>query len=371
MRVTCCVVTAGMTEYKTRTLPPLRPSDSNITAAIERNHFAAKLRKLWNIPSSVTHFPAPHPVSLERRHYPALRDDCIVSLKTDGVRYLLLLCMDRNGEPVALMIDRAMKMFEIEVWANNEYFEKGTLFDGELVWEQETQSPRLAYIIFDVVCLSGESCIQLSYSERLDRINGVVGDLPGDMDELCAERMITEQNSIVAMRNPHFLRLALKKCVRLSNLRELWASRMDCHHRNDGLVITSNNSPLDINTSTSMYKWKACHTVDVLVDGGVPHVQVGAAIEPLSSLSHGARKLGVVLDHNQVCQTTEAVVVECECNISSDTLTLFPLKRRFDKTTPNSLTTLERTLTNITEAIQMHELIEEFCAASPDKRQRT
>lgn len=360
-----------MTEYNTRSLPPLRPSESNITAAIERNHFAAKLRKLWNLPSSVTHFPAPHPVSLERRHYGNIRQDFIVSLKTDGVRYLLLLCMDRSGTPVALMIDRAMKMFEIEIWANNDYFEKGTLFDGELVWEQETQSPRLAYIIFDVVCVRGESCIQLSYSERLDRINGVVGDLPCDMDQMSAERMITEQNSIVAMRNPHFLRIALKKCVRMSNLRDLWASRMDCPHRNDGLVITSNHSALDINTSTSMYKWKACHTVDVLVDGGRPHVQVGAATEPLDAIAYGSQTLRVFLEQNEVCQMAEPVVVECECHIASDVLTLFPLKRRFDKTAPNSLTTLERTLTNITESIQIDELLEEFCGGSADKRRRT
>lgn len=361
-------------QYSTQRMPSLRPSESQITITTERTHFSDVLRNMWNIPSSVTHFPAPHPVSLERRHFGHLNKDTVVSLKTDGVRYLLMLCVDRQNEPVALMIDRAMKMYEIEVWANNEFFEQGTLFDGELVWENEGKTPRLTYIVFDAVCISGESCIRNHYSTRLNKINRVIGDLPHDVDESTAETLVNEQNCIFAMRNPYFLRLRPKKCVRLNCLSVLWNNRHECPHRNDGLILTRNDAPLDINTSSCIWKWKSNHTVDVLVEEGIPYVQLGAACEPLLKLRRGstrATELDVVFVTNEVCDSTATgVVVECECSVTTDTLKLFPLKRRFDKTSPNSLTTLERTLTNILENIGIQELIDEFEDATHEKRQK-
>ena len=356
-------------EYNTQRMPPLRPSESQITAVVERTHFAEFLRSMWNIPSTVTHFPGPHPVSLERRHFDQLNRDTVVSLKTDGVRYLLMLCVDRQNEPVALMIDRSMKMFEIEVWANNEYFEQGSLFDGELVWENEAQTPRLTFIVFDAVCICGVSCIRLNYADRLDRINRAIGDLPADVDETTAETLVNEQHCICAMRNPFFLRIRMKKCVRLDSLADLWSMRNECPHRNDGLILTRNNAPLDINTSSCIWKWKSNHTVDVLLDDGVPHVQLGAACEPLTTLRRGAYSMNVVLAKNEVSDGLENdAVVECECAVTHETLTLFPLKRRFDKSSPNSLTTIERTVTNILEKIDVQELIDEFRDTGREKR---
>ena len=356
--------------YSTQRMPSLRPSESQISATVERTHFANLLRKMWNIPSTVTHFPGPHPVSLERRHFGQLNKDTVVSLKTDGVRYLLMLCVDRQNEPVALMIDRSMKMFEIEVWANNDYFEQGTLLDGELVWENEGQTPRLNYIVFDAVCISGESCIRNHYSTRLDKINRVIGDLPPDVDESTAETLVNEQNCIFAIRNPYFLKLRPKKCVRLNCVSDLWNIRNECPHRNDGLILTRNDAALDINTSTCIWKWKSNHTVDVLIErGGFPYVQLGAACEPLTELRHDGMQLSVVFSCNEVCDAVASgVVVECECMLTSDTLTLFPLKRRFDKSSPNSLTTLERTLTNILESIDIQELIEMHQDSAREKR---
>jgi len=87
--------------------------------------------------------PSPNPVSVSRASLHDLKpEDYVVAEKTDGVRYGLLLCRDHEGHPVAVMIDRAGRKFEVVVRAPGRYFDgMGTLLDGELAWERHIVVP--------------------------------------------------------------------------------------------------------------------------------------------------------------------------------------------------------------------------------------
>ena len=111
------------------------------------NDYWACILQLWRLPSHISHFPGANPMSIEKSDFPRLsEEDYLVALKTDGVRHLLLLTTKPNSaEPIAIMIDRTKRMYEIEIWANEDFFEHGSLYDGELVWEQNV----LVYVVFD------------------------------------------------------------------------------------------------------------------------------------------------------------------------------------------------------------------------------
>ena len=49
--------------------------------------------------TDVTVFPGAHPVSIERKHLPLLRNDYVVCEKTDGTRYLSLIHISEPTRP--------------------------------------------------------------------------------------------------------------------------------------------------------------------------------------------------------------------------------------------------------------------------------
>ena len=132
----------------------LQPSQAILEDEDEKKYYWDVVLQYWKLPAIFKHFPGPNPVSLERNDFDRLKnEDFLAALKTDGVRYLLVLTTKPNStEPISLMIDRALNMYEIEIWANEEYFYNGCLLDGELVW---STSEELQFIIFDVVIFKG------------------------------------------------------------------------------------------------------------------------------------------------------------------------------------------------------------------------
>ena len=132
------------------------------------------------------------------------------------------------------------------------------------------------------------------------------------------------------------------------------------HHKNDGLIFMLNKHPVDINTSSATFKWKSHHTVDVLVreveDEWCVYAQRHREAVPLNKLVVNNEAFSVHLVANEV--VGDGAIVECECTLSAGVVRMFPLKRRIDKASPNSVYTIERTLVNIVEDIGIDELID-------------
>lgn len=339
----------------------LCPSSSQITNEYEVNHYWRMVLGLWNLPSHITHFPGPNPVSMESTDFRRLKeDDFLVALKTDGVRHLLLLTLKPNSaDPIAIMIDRTKKMYEIEIWANEDFFCEGSLFDGELVWENEN----LVFVVFDVIRAKGNLCTKLSYRERMEIIRNTILCVSKTYSDESVEQMIAEEQRFVARNNELQLRIIPKKCVPKSSLRSLWADRNQSGHRNDGIIFTLNSAPVDTGTATSTLKWKPMHSIDILIkldDNDEWRMYANC------NNSSGHIDLCTTPDHTFVLQpglllqavrSRQPCIIECVICLEEGKILLTPERERTDKTTPNTIHTILATVRNAIENISNDDLV--------------
>lgn len=341
----------------------LTPSASEITDDVEKDYFWQVILKYWRLPSHIQHFPGANPMSIEKKDFTRLEtDDFLAALKTDGVRHLLLLTTKPNSnEPISIMVDRAKKMYEIEVWANEDFFQTGSLYDGELVWEQES----LVFIVFDVILAKGVSCTHLSYRERMQILHNTILCVSESHCDQSIETMISEECKFLARNNDHNLKITPKKCVPKATMRKLWSERMHCKHRNDGIIFTLNAAPVETGTSTSILKWKPSHSIDVhfALENGEWQIYANANNSgSLVQIDHACIGLKVTVRQSKLLDAIKArqpCIIECVIYIRDDaqTLHLVPERERTDKTSPNTVKTVEATIRNALENIDCEELI--------------
>ena len=146
----------------------VNPSESyaeeHVVQAVKR-----LLRSVWKNGGG-DRFMGANPVSVERKDLSSIREnDVLISLKSDGVRYMLVL-INVDGDPFAVMVDRRMRMYEVSVWADMSYFD-GTIIDGELVWEHGFAVPLLTFVSFDVMMKESRVCYENLYSDRLSLLH--------------------------------------------------------------------------------------------------------------------------------------------------------------------------------------------------------
>ena len=362
----------------------IQPSDSRVSDPREKNEIMQNLMRATRTPASVREFrfPAGQPVSVQRENLKSIRnDDYLVSLKSDGIRYFLFLTMCR-GTPIAVMIDRALNIFEIEVWANESFFANDTLFDGELVWEHRGQSPTLLYLVFDVIMIRGNYCADMSYSDRLMMIHKYilpVAPAGVSKDDEQLEQYIIDEDKVFSMNNYHSLKFASKKVLKAENVECIWSERTSVAHMNDGLIFTKNNDSAlkSKSTSYSTFKWKQDNTIDVLMsvdesDNYEMKLRDETSIVVVDKLKYGSRVYEVKVVPNRLIQcivesemrtsnVSKCVEFVAECTIYIDNNTsvinFFPIKRREDKTSPNNMTVARATIKNVVDNITFDEIV--------------
>lgn len=265
--------------------------------------------------------PGPNPVSVSLA---ALRDlnpdEYVVAEKTDGVRYALLLCSDETGSPMAVMVDRAGRKFEVAVRAAARFFAgAGTLLDGELAWErplphvQQTAAPTprpitvdllvgagkeapsvgrpglpgqstttgdamamtahitepqataatsapgetLVYWVFDAVRVAGVSQRDADYETRIELVQRLIeGREADDLIEAAPDA------------NAHGLAFRAKPCVPARLVDSVWSTDAPrLRHGSDGLILTPLRDPIRMGTHWRQFKWKHRHTLDLQLRG--------------------------------------------------------------------------------------------------------
>ena len=353
----------------------LVPSGSLVEGAEKRVHLE-RLRECYG--ARRAGHPGPNPVSIERRQIERLHaQPYLAALKSDGVRYSLLLTTF-EGEPRAVMINRSLEVYEVELWANETFFVQPTLFDGELVWESGEEGLRLLFLVFDIVCLRGKRCEGMRYSDRLSELHRhILSELPAGVREHesdLLEQMIIDEDKIFAMNNAYGMRILPKRFVPVANLSQLWQTRGESRHRNDGLVFVKDTTRIATGTDYDMYKWKPENTIDV------KYIHERSGEHHLLFLSRGTEVTGdeilfhdeawaVRLEENKMIQCLiEAErkrdgvlcsILECLCKIHAEEkrVELFPVKCRVDKATPNDIAVVRATLKNIEEGIVFDDLL--------------
>jgi hypothetical protein len=259
-----------------------------------------------------------------------------------------MLCMDPTGRHhTAVMIDRAMSICEVEVWAGHTFFEHGTLIDGELTWIGE----QLQYFAFDIMCVEGRAVRRQPLPDRLGCLRQVL-----ELSESHAQwidrfhvearsallSFIPEEGKVVATRNNlGDLVLHAKHMLPAA----AWATDPDrcwelptSRAQTDGLVLTPVALPVYVNAHRRMFKWKprSHQTVDVMVENGAVYTQ-GEGGEMVDAATLGLR-LGTEAEE------VDRGVYECGIVVDDTGVRLVPRARRMDKTCPNSGETVRATI---------------------------
>ena len=327
----------------------LVPSHSVVDDEVERAHFWKRIEATWG--RQRTGFPGANPVSLSRAALATLRDaPHVVALKSDGVRYALFLTTRTDGSPVALMVDRARHMHEVEVLASAEYFHEGTLLEGELVWRQPG-GDTLLFLVFDAVKIKGVSLLHQPFVERLEAARRCTAFSEEIAQSTDAEARVAETDSIALVHYDPPIVMRPKTFVDRAHAASVWNERADAAHRVDGLVIHRADAPYVRGTATgAIYKWKPEHTIDL---AGPAHALCGAD-GPLGE-HVGARK--VVVQPSRIVVEKHVDVAEYLIDVQEEgVVCLFAMRTRPDKRTANGLRVIAATVRDAEEAIGPEEL---------------
>lgn len=355
----------------------LKPACTPLDAA-HAKPFARRLYQMFGT-SRARGFPGVHPVSISRADLPRIQTErSMVALKSDGIRYMLMLA-EIGGEFKAVMIDRTLRVYEVHVWANLDYYTDGTLLDGELVLDHSTS--RMCYVVFDAIVVRGHRYHDAPYCDRLQAIhNHVLSDLPADAPEASevAEQYVADEDKIyVPSCNHRRLRLVSKKFVPYERAHLLWEHRNESPYPTDGLIVNMNDCPIRTGTARSIFKWKPHNVVDVSVEllpTPRPFCRRNGSDEPLTSVRLHGGEYRVQLEDNHMLQCiahraeegSRRWLVECLVKIGDDQeVVLWPMKERHDKNEANDRRVIEATLRTIDDAVAASELFATGAPAPP------
>lgn len=331
---------------------PIVPSQSVIDSTEERNQLWKRLTKAWQGGSNrVLTSLGSNPVSMSRKmlEEEVCREEHVVGLKSDGVRYILYLCTRRDGSPVALMIDRARNMYEVEVVAREEYFTQETILEGELVWRKPDECAFL-FLVFDAIRIRGEMMTNRPFVQRIEAVEGCTRlseELSYVQDQEELESRVGETGAICITQFASPILMKPKRFVSLSHAASVWEARAEAHHHVDGLVIHRAMTPYKNGTATqSIYKWKDRHSIDL----SGPPTALHHASGPVDDGTFEGRS--VVVMKSRVVVTKEGDVAEYLIyNCDANQVHLFAIRTRPDKITPNSLLVVQSTLQDFLENI--------------------
>jgi len=340
-----------------QTVRRIVPSYSRIDSDAEVNYYWEKLVRDWELPTHISHFPGSHPVNIERKdlNFLSANPDILVSLKSDGVRYIMYMTTrkDKEDEAVCIFVDRARQMFEIEVCADASFFLNGTILDGELVWKLPDEK-QLSFLVFDIIRIAGVMHKKKSCDDRLLTIERLL-ESADDWSQDEIDEMVMDNMSIVACNNIHDLELVPKRFISASSTKNIWDSRDTNIYRNDGLIFTRKNAEFCLGTATcTTYKWKPNFSVDVRIKDDNVYANSHNS-EKYVNISR-VKNQPLILVPN-VLDYTNDDIVECEMSMSSKGMCeLFPMRIRYDKTAPNTMKVIESVFASLQHKVSIDEL---------------
>lgn len=284
------------------------------------------LNELWALPFGSRYCPVPLPVSLTREALRRMKrgrmGNFLCSAKTDGVRHMLLLSQDEDtGESFAALVSRKGEI--TSSWAvspdrDSSLFD-GTLVDGELCADG-------MFVVFDVLALRGYDYKKKPFVERLRDLHK---SLPSIRDAVTGT-----------------LRVAEKSWLPLGNGRALMK---EARSKSDGVILAQCRAPYGRNRCRDLFKWKAVHTVDLRVE---------SRSELLAQTDSGeeTKYPGLAIAEGQTVRE-EWIGQVCECAIDAKGGgAVRVIGTRPDKSQPNHVSTVERTLSSIEDRITASEV---------------
>ena len=308
------------------------------------NYLIKSINLNYQVKGNDLQFPAPQPVSIEKKDFVKLENyKYNISLKLDGVRFLLYFIKDRNGVNQCILINRALNFYNIHITAEQNIF-NGTLLDGEVIFNNDSKV--WDFMIHDALILCGNKINKLSHSTRLNDTR------------CCIESFIIKNDNT----SPNTLNLLVKDFYQFEEFETFINEVYNKSNNNDGIIFMPENLPVISGTQYSMLKWKPenKHTFDFLVkecDCGLEaFVFHMGNIKTFAKIHANTEQGKKFIDDSKALYgyKNECIV---ECSFNSEISNFQPILIRTDKTHPNSMRTIERTLFNINENIQIEDFM--------------
>jgi hypothetical protein len=312
--------------------------------------------------------PLEQPLSLARSDLPRLlAEDYVVLRKSDGVRHTLFLTTTKASGALAVLLDRRLELRRVPVAARKEFFE-GTVLDCELV---RTHAGERRLLAFDALAFKGRRVLQEPYGERSALVAECLLPEPAsgcveEGDLAARERALRRRVAkglLVLGASKAELSIYAKPHTPLCRLEELLSS--GCSHETDGLVFVALGRGSRPGTSTSTFKLKSQHTVDLEVsDGKLLCGRGGGPSTAMARLELDAALEGLAVDERFWESLSRLVDEEgrrpcpliLECALSPGRV-LRPLRLRLDKSHPNTLDVVRRTSADFDEGLSPSEVL--------------
>jgi hypothetical protein len=301
------------------------------------NFLLKNILQIWNAQKcSDSQFPGPQPVSIEKKDFEKLKKYTYhVSIKTNGIRFILYFIKDRNGTNQCILINRALQFFIIDVECEESVF-NGTIFDGELY----NNDGKWEFIVHDSVIICGTKINRGKFSERLGEIQCCINACIPTSDKSTVR--VTTKNFYLFSDFDNFIVEEYNKTT-LSH---------------DGIIFMPESLPVISGTQYSMFKWKPkeLHTFDFLIKNNDKDIDVfvfnmGKIIQFAKVMGDTDRGKKFIEVAKNLPEYKNDCIVECSFVDNNFT----PVMIRTDKTHSNSLRTVERTLFNINEGITIDD----------------
>lgn len=322
--------------------------------------------------ANAPHLPVDNPVSLDASNISLLsQHEYIVSLKADGTRYLLVLCMYR-GRPLACLVNRASKVYTLYITAKASLFKNTSVFDGEMCRCVSGQAGTYVFLVFNALMDQGAVLRDKPYRMRLVHVANNFSAEPVPAAQ--RDRLQT----FVHARSPR-LHLMRKEHDDAHKMRGL-LHNVTPNYKIDGVVLTPAQRPVCSGRDEHTIKYKTDHPIDVLLvaegagygmyvddDGGtmrladvvgMPVFFDAAASPEFAQIEQGASVYGRELGQ---AAAPFRHVVELDCAFRDDptrgrVLHLSFLRFRPDKDGPNNARTVSRTIRSMCDNIQMEDV---------------
>lgn len=295
----------------------------------------------YNIRNNNNTFPAPQPVSIERKNFDKFKTyEYNVTLKLDGTRFLIYFMLDKHQNKQIILINRALNFFKVNINCENNLFDgSGTLLDGELIFYNNKWS----FYVHDGLILCGNRINKDYHRNRIDNI------------KYCLDSYLYNDDY-------NTFQITTKTFYAYDNINDFIDNvyNSSLYPSNDGLIFMPNKLPVVSGTQYSMFKWKpySKNTFDFqLIENNENLI---AKVYHLNNLIDFANILysnecgKIFIDKAKQLENYENNCI-IECNFNEEKQNFVPVLIRTDKTHPNSLRTIERTLFNISENIKIDD----------------
>lgn len=294
-------------------------------------------------------FPAPQPVSLQRRDiFRFKKFGYLACVKSDGMRFVMV-CTIINGKNKCFMVNRAFRYYEVEQCFDQSIY-KGTMFDGELV-RTGPKRDEWTFIIHDCIVFCGEDVTQKTFTERYERVSTAIETFW----DLVENKERSEIDSFP---------IDVKKFYKFEDLDKLVddMNNGSINHNTDGLIFTPITLGVGMHTQYTLFKWKPRdrHTFDFkIVDKGdtlIAKVNEKGELTDFAGIEKNTEVGKMFFNKLKTLKEYENGSI-VECNYNEVTECFEPVLVRTDKTHPNGIFTVDKTLLNIRENITMSELV--------------